>query len=85
MCDHSGSPIAVFDGSEGLVKSVDYTVYGEVITDTDPAIHTFLGYQVCVITCAHMLCRTQHKVFKIVLTVLSKLSYCSNNDFNKKV
>lgn len=46
MTDHSGSPVAMFDRSGGLVKRVDYTVFGQVTQDDNPALNVYLGFQV---------------------------------------
>jgi len=45
MTDHSGSPVAMFDRSGGLVKRVDYTVFGQVTQDDNPALNVYLGFQ----------------------------------------
>ena len=46
MTDHSGSPVAVFDRSGGLVKRIDYTVYGQITTDSAPDLNVYLAFQV---------------------------------------
>ena len=53
MPDHSGSPVAVFDRSGGLVKRVDYTVYGHITADSAPDLNVYLAFQVRMYSSAH--------------------------------
>jgi len=46
MCDHSGSPVAAYDSTGKLLKRISYTLFGEVIEDTNPDLNLFIGYQV---------------------------------------
>ncbi|XP_067944760.1 teneurin-m-like [Watersipora subatra] len=45
VSDNSGTPIAVYSSDLDLQKSVHYTVFGEVVTDTNPSLQLFLGFQ----------------------------------------
>ncbi len=42
--DPRGSPIAVFDEAGTLLRAIEYSAFGEVISDSNPGLEVFLGF-----------------------------------------
>ncbi|XP_076799431.1 teneurin-3-like isoform X4 [Clavelina lepadiformis] len=45
VCDHVGTPLAVMDIAGYLAKKIEYTPFGEVLHDSAPGIHVYIGFR----------------------------------------